>query len=545
MLARGLRCATGELAVGRLVAAWWGSARARQGRMAVLAALPVLCAVLPIWSSRFLPLLDEPNHLSTVYIWHGLTQDASPVQEFYGLAIAPVSYLSYYGLAWLLALGVGVELGHKLALTLSVLALPAVAYGWCRCTGRTRWLALLTLPLAYSYSWAHGYHPFNLALVSGLWALLAQLCLVQKPSLQRWGLALLAAVVCYFGHPLPLALLYGGSLIIWALYIRNARGLVQVVSSLLPSMGLLAWQSTQTQVGAGAWARVLGPEFPVVEPAVWWSRLMDFPAHAVNPWAGTTDSQVIVMVLGALVAMGVDAVDRGEQAPNRPPDPALRKHLCLWLSAGGLLLYLGLSEHFHAPVYMWIARGRLAPVVAFFLIVWTPLAPGARPRLMPLGIMLLLPLLCWLGVSTALRYRAFGQELAGMERVLEACPAGEEVLTLELGRPEREGEPLHGDYDLPVFRELPSWVQVVHGGGFTPEGWERPIPFPYVRKRTLAAPAFRHHRRSYRRYLAVQGYGCVLTHQQPDGLKLPGWVRCAEQGGFQLWRRGCPETLGH
>ena len=73
----------------------------RRGLGAVALAL-LLTAMAPVWASRYLPLLDEPNHLSAIAIWRGLWDHVPSVEAFYELRIAPVSYLAHYGLAFIL-----------------------------------------------------------------------------------------------------------------------------------------------------------------------------------------------------------------------------------------------------------------------------------------------------------------------------------------------------------------------------------------------------------------------------------------------------------
>ena len=166
----------------------------------------VACAS-PIWLVRFLPVLDEPNHLSAIFIWDALTDPASPLHASYALRIAPVSYLLHYGLAWSFAQLIGVEAAHKLVLTFYVAAWPLAAYLWCRASGRSAWLSLWTLPLAFSTCWSHGYHPFNLGMAAFLLGVVAHDRLLNAPSWRIWSGAALASLGCYFGHPLPLALL--------------------------------------------------------------------------------------------------------------------------------------------------------------------------------------------------------------------------------------------------------------------------------------------------------------------------------------------------
>lgn len=477
-------------------------------------------AVAPVWASRFLPLLDEPNHLSAIAIWRGLVDHEPSAEAFYAPRIAPFSYMAHYGLALLLSFAVGVEAAHKVLVSVSVLALPLAALLWCRQTQRSRWLAVLTVPLAFSISWAHGFHPFNLGIGALSFALVAFDRFLLAATSGRFVAALLASLACYFAHPFPLGLLYVGTLVLLSIHRPRIASALLVLAALLPSAMLVAWQSRATSVAAGAADRVLGRDFPIVDAEAWKARLLDLPDHAVNPLAGPEDSRLLIALFAVTALLFVVGALRGPKINGS----SLVAHRALALAVVYLAMYLVLPEHFGAPVYMWIARGRIAPVVAFFFLLAPPITEVSPLRFVAAASALAIAVL---PLQMVARYRAFGGEMASMERVLEACPAEANVLTI------RVGDQMHEGYDVPVFRQLPSWVQVMRGG-YSPQWFIRPVPFPFEVKRKLPAPHWRAHER-YGPSLDPTVYGCVLTHRLESELQGGAWQLAAAEGEFRLY----------
>jgi hypothetical protein len=454
------------------------------------------CAIAPIWASRFLPLLDDPNHLSAIYIWRQLFNANSPLHEYYTRAFAPVSYLLHYVLAWLLSFVVGVEIAHKVVLSLYVLSFPCAAFFWCRASDRSAWLSFCTVPLAYSVTWAHGYHAFDAGIAACLFAITTQDRLLDQPRFKSWAVATLVMLVCYFGHPLTLATAWLCTVVLWDARRPSLSAIGLSIVSLLPSLLFYRWEEKATAVAPspGRLRAVLGADFPVLEPTVWRARVLDFVDHAVSPLPGSPHTRVFHVVLaGALLLLVLGALKRAS-------------YRALALVAVLLALYFVLPDHFNEPVYVWIARGRLAPLIAFFFL----LSPAISERHWARPIAAVLAFVAaTIPLEIARAYRPFAQQMQGMVEVLKACPANAQVLTL---RPGGSDVPPAG-FLVPALRQLPSWVQVVHGG-YNPSAFPRPVPFPFATKKQLPAPEWRAHE-FYQPFLDPTIFGCVLTHNLP------------------------------
>lgn len=492
-------------------------------------------AIVPIWAARFLPLLDEPNHLSAIFIWHALSDPGSSIHEFYEPNVVPVSYLLHYGLAYWFAKLVSVEAAHKLVLSLYVASWPAAAYLFCRRTGRTPWLALTTLPLAYSTCWAHGYHPYNLGVVACLFGVSAHDRLLAEQSsgsqtrsrtASAWLLAATASLACYFGHPVPLAVLSVCAVVLWIAHGARLRGALASASAFIPAYLALAWQARAAALVERRAGSVLPKDFPVLRPERWLARVEDFSEYALNALAGPGDSRLLLGLLALTLALYAAAVwTERTRAPATRASRALDWR-ALWLALVLLALYLVGPEHLNEPIYMWILRGRLAPIIAFFVFLSPPLRPDSRLRITPLAAVIAVGLLSlWM----TQRYREFDRSMQGLVETLPSCPAEDQVLTVRLAED-------YPGFDVPVFRELASWVQVLHGGGYNPATFPRPIPFPFAVKRHLPAPHWRAHH-LFARVLDPRTFGCVVFLGRGERPGPRGYRLGAEHGPFELWLR--------
>ncbi len=506
-----------------------------------------LVALAPLWASRFLPLLDEPNHLSAMSIWSRLSDPASPLHTYYEARFAPVSYLLHYGLGYLLTPVFGVEIAHKTLLSLYVLSFPAAAILWCRNTGRSVWLSLTVIPLAFSSCWAHGYHPFNAGLAACLLGVVAQDSLLRRVTLRSALLAVFSATACYFGHPLALFMLFVCTAGLWAVHWSGWRSLLISFSTLVPSLLFYRWQSNAAHVGEGALGRMLGPEFPVVSLRAWWAKVVDFAEYAVNPLSGPVDSRTFLGMLGlTAILFGVAlrwahrqrsdrlGPDSSETVLDSPPEKRRRDrikeglvhHRGLVLATLLLAFYFILPDHFNEPVYLWIARGRLAPVIAFFLLLSPPC--GER-SLLRWGAFATAVVGLSVPVRAALAYRGFGRTMASLEKVIDGCPRDAPLLTVQMGGTEK----LEPEFDVVVWRHFASWVQVLHGG-YSPQWFPRPIPFPFRIVRALPAPRMRVHN-DYRKFLDPGTFQCVLTMDFEGDILSPEYTLSGRQGRFALF----------
>jgi hypothetical protein len=405
-----------------------------------------------------------------------------------------------------------------------MLAMPVAAYVWCVRTRRSVWLSLLTFPFVFNGSWARGYHPFNLGMAAFIVSVVASDAYLERPTARRVAIATLAVTVCYLGHPFPLFMFF--SLLPVLLLVHRADWRRVLLSGLtaLPSFTLVAWQAHSAHVESGSAKDILGPTFPMLDPHVWWTRLLELPHFGVDPLTANLDTRIGtgVFALSAVLALGCAWQERAEP---RTIWERLFEYRGLLLAIVLLCEYLVLPDKFQKPVYMWIARGRIAPAIAFFVVL-TPAVRSLsvlRVSLVPVALVLTL-----VPMQVVSHYRKFGAEMGAMERLLARCPADQHVLSVSVG------DRRHPDYVSPVFDHLASWTQVIHGD-FNPDWFARPTPFPFSFKKRLPA-SNAHGYGPYRKAIDSGVYGCVLTHALHKKLPKTRFRLDAKEGQFCLYK---------
>ena len=84
--------------------------------------------MLPIWSVRFPPLLDYPNHLASSFVLGHLHDPAYEFGHYYAGDWRPYPYIASDFLLMILCRMLPPALAGKLLLSLGVLGLPAAAW---------------------------------------------------------------------------------------------------------------------------------------------------------------------------------------------------------------------------------------------------------------------------------------------------------------------------------------------------------------------------------------------------------------------------------
>ena len=129
-----------------------------------LYALALLLAILPLWVSHSLPIVDLPQHLHLISVLHRLDDPTTLFPRLYAERGTLTPYLGYYylvhGLSWLMPL----EMANRLFLSAYVAGF-ALALGFLlRSLGRPAWPSLLALPFAYGDSFGWGFVNYVAAL---------------------------------------------------------------------------------------------------------------------------------------------------------------------------------------------------------------------------------------------------------------------------------------------------------------------------------------------------------------------------------------------
>ena len=154
---------------------------AQRLRRALLAALFVAAgaaALAPLFAARYLPLLDAPNHLGAIAIWHHYDDPLFGFSRHYELNLQPVPYGGYFGGVHLLSYLLPIEWANKLFIALVLVALPASLAVYLAAHRRPPVLALAALPLGWSNFMALGFFAF----LAGVALLLLALALLARTA---------------------------------------------------------------------------------------------------------------------------------------------------------------------------------------------------------------------------------------------------------------------------------------------------------------------------------------------------------------------------
>ena len=495
-----------------------GEARAPDGLAdgpAVRLAVAALCvvagavALAPLFSARYLPLLDAPNHLGAIKIWHDYRDPNLGFSRHYQLNLEPVPYWGYFGAVHLLGYGLGLEWANKLFLALVILGLPAALAVYLGAHRRPRVLALAALPLAWGNFMALGFFAF----LAGVAVLLLALALLARTADARpWPSARLVwanvatGLILYFLHPLPFLLWVPAVLV----YLPRRAWVV------LPACAVFAYA-----LGSSS---NLPPEDPTGSGVLghWnsFSRNLHRLPYFLFDFVHPVRQRLLALLVLATLAAAALLMDRDRVAVDRRP---------LGTAALLLVAYFVLPEHVYRPVNWWMMNGRLILVLALIACACVPVGTLAGWRklvVLPLALASVL-----YSQAVARRFADFDGRAADFRALVAMLPDDPSILTVVY-------PPLWDpSVTLDVWREFPSYVQV-EKGGYNPWSWDDGFPMRVRPEAVKPAPPSHHPERFD---LASHGaaYAWFLTRNEPAGVfsERPELELIGARGSWRLWRR--------
>ncbi|GAC1337180.1 MAG: hypothetical protein NVSMB23_03310 [Myxococcales bacterium] len=388
--------------------------RRHQPGWAALAGAAGLAAALPLWSSRFLPFQDAPQHLAAVRVIADYGDPFFGFQRFFEIDLGRWQYLGFYLPAALFAKAVGPDAAVRLVLTLVALALPAAAWMLLGAFGRDRRLAVFAPAVFHTAPLYLGFFNF----VSSVPATLAVVALAERelraPSTRRAVLAALAALVLFSLHPSALALALGAAAVLAASaelpLSRRLRGLLPFLPAALLFVG---WTGLDllSQRGAGAGAGGGGVVFPPLR-----EKALDV-LRLGNVLAGHAD-EAFALALGAIWLAAVLVSARGPREAR-----AFRLPL---LAGATFAAYLATPA---AVGFAGFIHLRALPFLAAVALLSPVLAEGRATNLL-CGAAVALQV-AYAGTLVTV-YRAFDREAeaAQLEQVLAAAAPARRLLAL-------------------------------------------------------------------------------------------------------------------
>lgn len=514
----------------------WVKRRFREDPLFATAFVALAVAtVVPIWIGRYLPLLDIPNHLSAIAVWHYYDDPRFDFSKYYTLNLAPLPYWAHYYFCHLLAYLVGVENANRIALTLYALALPTGTLLLARRFSRSPLLALFAFPLVWNFNLAEGF----IAFVMGMALVVIGLAIVDRHAEQPSGTSALLVLAIgsslYFFHLLD----YMIFLVCAGLLVFTQRQPLSPVKLLQRGVPVLA----SCTVGLWAFRHQSAMRFETLDRGVrfgaslssakfaWDSlevAMARAPERLLNFLAGSRDEWVVVILVAAWLALALTSrrPPPEERTPLEPRDFAIEACFVATLAAA-----LFLPRSLLRPFNWYMINSRFVPLAALFgvLLLRGPIVGWRRYLLIPVVAASL-----FYSVDLSRMVVRFNHHVAGFDELVDQIPLHRSTLTLvfpPLGDPE---------VNVNCYNQWPSYAQL-RRGGYNFYNFNQGFPLKY---RTYKPAPPWSHPEWFNFDSQGDAWDYFLTHNERGQYELfeplakEGKVRLVgARGDWKLWQR--------
>jgi hypothetical protein len=409
--------------------------------LAVALLVSLAAAVVPLWVSPLLPMMDLPQHLATVRILHSMDDPWYAVAKYHVADFSRTQYLSWYLAVDALTHAMPLETANRVVLSLYAVGLPLSLLTLLRAHGRDPALALLAVPLVYNVFLFMGFANYVTALPLMLWGLAwLQRCLDRPTWLRVVGLALVTLLLFYsHAQAFVLYLLLAAVTVLAGSRGLHPRHWWRSALHLLPAVLAMAVWASRSLILAGeaAWRQGHGGRNVTstqVHFEPWDERLQHLSEWWLDAYRDDSDGRLAVAWLAVLVAVVLCAQGRAV-LPAEWGDPRrrwLRLKLPALLAVATFLAYLASPVSYK---WIWPISYRLVPVVSLLVLVavgYQRLAGGVWGR----RLVLLVPAtgLAVVAAHThARKAEAFAQEAGPIRAVVARAEPGKKLISLVYG----------------------------------------------------------------------------------------------------------------
>lgn len=406
--------------------------------------LAIAAAIVPLWVTHLLPLVDLPQHLHLISVMTRLSDASTLYPETFALRPALTSYLGYYYIVAALNLILPLDAANRIFLSAYIALVPLSVAFLLRSVKKPAWPALLTLPFAYGDSFAWGFInscvAFPLALLAcGLFIR----ALEDDGQRKKWAALLALTMVLvvlfhvqgfiYLGVALPFLLaMHGPSLARnWRVGVPALLGVVPSVILFIVWFALRLGQSAEIAPGVPwkSWGPLLSAEnlefiassasllkFISFPPGR--LGLPEFPVLAGFLRSGGDQAATQLVIAITVVAFIVGWLRRS----GRPTLGSLRIPGLFTLA---LLLYF--ATPFSVRGYMYYINLRYAHLAAPLLVACIPSLPDSTRKYGPwLGVLVAFVL----SVPLARAFAAFDVESQPLLALAREAPAKAKTMGL-------------------------------------------------------------------------------------------------------------------
>jgi hypothetical protein len=395
-------------------------------------ALSCVAVILPLWVTRYLPAVDIPQHLFLIHVLSSLSDPASPYHAVY-VAKPGFTYLLFYGTVLGLGKIIGIELAMKVYLSAVLAGFPLSLWALTRALGRSPWLSLLSIPLAFTDNFYWGLVSFNSSVPLCILAIAAFVRVLEQPEpLDKKPLIILGTSLLgvQLVHAAAMVLPGLAFVAMLALTPSDRRRRLRAISACAPAaIVFLVWVAIGLKVGR----RVGAPGEPWTSAPGGLLSLVNYhfrPAQLAFDQAfsllhggfwGFADKPVAVAMLAAAAACAVFGIVRAPTVSG-----AIRRRARpLALFGIAVLLYFVLPSDVDG--YMYQLAPRYAQIAALLLL---PVLPFPTGQLQRVAMAACVGVAAYTPIVLAPLFSNFGREAQSIEPIIETVAPRSKIMHL-------------------------------------------------------------------------------------------------------------------
>jgi hypothetical protein len=421
-------------------------------------------ALYPIWSVRFLPMQDYPEHLLQIDMLSHRSDPAFDYAKHFDFHLRLAPYVTFYAITLFLSAVLPIEIAGKVSVSLYILAVTLLVMRLARRSGASSapWGLLLFFPFAFNQQYFQGNINYFYSLPLLVFALLDHEDISRKP-LSFWQLCrhLLWQLLLFFTHPLTFViyiLLAGvGAVLSRRKRTECIRGLVP---AFMAAVVFLLWFAIENAGGSAGriWWKPFGSTL------AWYGYMF-----TGMRWFDGVDKVSVVLWIG-IGASVIYAFLAGRQATARLP---VRYFVFFILTTIGVFTF-----PFGKGAYSFISV-RIAAVSYFFLALLV-----GRLRFKGALTSLFIALVTAALIHSVVKQRRISAEIQEIEPIVARIPSNSRILPLVFDNNTPE---LESSFDIHLHDH--DYYHLLAGGGLSPYMIENPLfPVHYKTEMNLLAP---------------------------------------------------------